>query len=129
MLVFLRAFFLSIQFIMIDVLSGVWHYKESFPEGFSTGYLIVKQENDDFIITLHGAEYSLGDKPFYFVESFEFIKSKDQMMFQGTSVYGLFEDQEYFLDNWLIVNYSEKNIIAESIDEQGANGAVVLTKI
>ena len=114
---------------MIDYLTGVWHYKESFPEGFSSGYLIVKKENENYTITLHGAEHSLGDKPFYFVESFNLSESNNQKILQGVSVYGLFEDQEYFLDNWLIINYSEKIIIAESIDEQGANGAVVLTKI
>lgn len=109
--------------------SGVWHYKEGFPEGYSTGYLIVKKENDNYSITLHGAEHSLGDKPFYFIESFELSISKNQFIFQGTSVYGLFENQEYFLDNWLVLEYNENLIIAESIDEQGANGAVVLTKI
>lgn len=115
--------------MMIDI-SGVWHYRESFPEGFSTGYLIIsKNENEDYIANLHGAEHSLGDKPFYFVEGFDISTDNKKLVFNGISVYGLFEEQEYFLDTWIIDSFDNKHIIATSVDEQGASGAVVLTKI
>lgn len=116
---------------MIDIdLSGVWFYKESFPEGYSSGYFVIKKEkNGNFSGNLHGVENSLGEKPFYFVEAFETSIKNNQLFFHGISVYGLFEDQEYFLDTWMIDHINNQFIIAESLDEQGASGAVVLTKI
>lgn len=129
MLVNTSIFF--ILFFMKDIdLCGVWYYKESFPEGHSSGYLVIKKEkNGGLTGNLHGVENSLGEKPFYFVETFETSIKNNQLFFHGISVYGLFEDQEYFLDTWMIDHINNQFIIAESLDEQGASGAIVLTKI
>lgn len=113
----------------IPQLKGFWKYEEHFKYGKSEGYVRFYVENDSTMAELNGREIVDDEAEFYYKETFSLSEKNHQPALIGVFVEFDDPDIDFYLDDWTIIHLEDNLIIAESNDDQGVSGTVILQKM